>query len=107
LARELAIPRRLFMASQLYDSFIADYYDESPVVSKRLEDVAFYRHAARDFGDPILELGCGTGRSTMTLAEDGKRITGLDLSERMRERAVTKRGTPCGSARTRSPGSRR
>src|SRR5438552_13382517 len=79
------------MASQLYDSFIADYYDESPVVSKRREDVAFYRHAARDFGDPILELGCGTGRITMTLAEDGKRITGLDLSERMLERAVTKR----------------
>src|SRR5204862_5203258 len=90
-ARGLAISRRLFMASQLYDSFIADYYDESPVVSKRLEDVAFYRHAARDFGDPILELGCGTGRITMTLAEDGRRITGLDLSERMLERAVTKR----------------
>src|SRR5438128_3459253 len=79
------------MASQLYDSFIADYYDESPVVSKRLEDVAFYRHAARDFGDPILELGCGTGRITMALAEAGKRITGLDLSERMLERAVKKR----------------
>src|SRR6266576_3644021 len=73
------------MASELYDSFIADYYDESPVVSKRWQDVAFYRAAARDFGDPILELGCGTGRITMTLAEAGKRITGLDLSERMQE----------------------
>jgi SAM-dependent methyltransferase len=79
------------MASELYDSFIADYYDESPVVSGRLQDVAFYRDAARDFGDPILELGCGTGRITMALAEAGKRITGLDLSERMLERAVKKR----------------
>ena len=79
------------MAPQLYDSFIADYYDESPVVSKRLQDVAFYRDAARDLGDPILELGCGTGRITMELAEAGKRITGLDLSERMLERAVRKR----------------
>jgi len=79
------------MAPQLYDSFIADYYDESPVVSKRLQDVAFYRDAARDLGDPILELGCGTGRITMALAEAGKRITGLDLSERMLERAVRKR----------------
>src|SRR2546427_6491584 len=79
------------MTSALYDSFIADYYDESPIVKGRLEDVAFYRHAARDFGDPILELGCGTGRITMTLAEEGKRITGLDLSERMLERAVQKR----------------
>src|SRR5713226_1122327 len=80
------------MTSALYDSFIADYYDESPVVKGRLQDVVFYRDAARDFGDPVLELGCGTGRITMALAEAGKRITGLDLSERMLERAVKKRG---------------
>src|SRR5258707_9417727 len=79
------------MTSALYDSFIADYYDESPVVSGRLQDVAFYRDATRDFGDPILELGCGTGRITMALAEAGKRVTGLDLSERMLQRAEKKR----------------
>ncbi len=79
------------MTSALYDSFIADYYDESPVVKGRLQDVAFYRDAARDFGDPVLELGCGTGRVTMALAQAGKRVTGLDLSERMLERAVKKR----------------
>jgi SAM-dependent methyltransferase len=79
------------MASELYDSFIADYYDESPVVGGRLQDVAFYREAVREFGDPVLELGCGTGRITMALAEAGKRVTGLDLSERMLERAVKKR----------------
>lgn len=79
------------MSSALYDSFIADYYDESPVVKGRTQDVAFYREAAREYGDPILELGCGTGRITMALAEAGKRITGLDLSERMLERAVQKR----------------
>jgi SAM-dependent methyltransferase len=79
------------MDDSLYDSFIADYYDESPIVKGRVQDVAFYRNAARDFGDPILELGCGTGRITMSLAEAGKRITGLDLSGRMLERAVKKR----------------
>jgi SAM-dependent methyltransferase len=79
------------MTNALYDSFIADYYDESPIVKGRLQDVAFYRDAARDFGDPVLELGCGTGRVTMALAQAGKRITGLDLSERMLERAVKKR----------------
>jgi len=79
------------MTSALYDSFIADYYDDSPVMRGRLQDVAFYRDAAREFGDPVLELGCGTGRITMALAEAGKRITGLDLSERMLERAVKKR----------------
>jgi len=79
------------MASELYDSFIADYYDESPIVRGRRQDVLFYRDAARDFGDPILELGCGTGRITMALAEAGKRVTGLDISERMLERAAKKR----------------
>lgn len=79
------------MTNALYDSFIADYYDESPIVKGRLQDVAFYRDATREFGDPVLELGCGTGRITMALAEAGKRITGLDLSERMLEHAVKKR----------------
>ena len=79
------------MSCALYDSFIADYYDESPIVKGRLQDVAFYRDAARDCGDPVLELGCGTGRVTMAVAEAGKRITGLELSERMLERAVKKR----------------
>jgi SAM-dependent methyltransferase len=79
------------MAPELYDSFIAEYYDESPIVKGRLQDVAFYRDAAREYGDPVLELGCGTGRVTMALAEAGKRITGIDLSERMLERAVRKR----------------
>jgi SAM-dependent methyltransferase len=79
------------MSSALYDSFIADYYDESPVVRGRIQDVIFYRDAVREYGDPVLELGCGTGRITMALAEAGKRVTGLDLSERMLERAVKKR----------------
>jgi SAM-dependent methyltransferase len=81
------------MSSALYDSFIADYYDQSPIVKERTQDVAFYRDAAREHGDPVLELGCGTGRITMALAEAGKRITGLDLSERMLEHAVQKRAT--------------
>jgi len=89
------------MASELYDSFIADYYDESPVVSGRLQDVAFYRDATREFGDPVLELGCGTGRITMALAEAGKRVTGLDLSERMLERAEKKRAAVRVEARER------
>jgi SAM-dependent methyltransferase len=81
------------MSSALYDSFIADYYDESPIVRGRTQDVTFYRDAVREFGDPVLELGCGTGRITMALAQMGMRVTGLDLSERMLERATKKRST--------------
>ena len=79
------------MTEALYDSFIADYYDESPLVKGRLQDVLFYRDAAREFDDPVLELGCGTGRIAMALAQAGNRITGLDISERMLERAIKKR----------------
>src|SRR5260370_6683132 len=89
------------MTSALYDSFIADYYDDSPVMRGRVQDVAFYRDAAREFGDPVLELGCGTGRITMALAEAGKRVTGPDLSERLLERAVKKRAALRGEARER------
>lgn len=73
----------------LYDD-IAEYYDASPVVTGR-QDVPFYLSAAREFGDPVLELGCGTGRITLALAEAGKRVTGLDLSEGMLARAEQKR----------------
>lgn len=75
----------------LYDSFIADYYDSSPMVTQRTQDVAFYSSAARKYGDPVLELGCGTGRITFAIAEAGYRVVGLDISEKMLDRAVAKR----------------
>jgi SAM-dependent methyltransferase len=61
----------------------------------------FYRSAAREYGDPVLELGCGTGRVTMALAEDGYQVTGLDNSERMLERATQKRAALATEARER------
>jgi SAM-dependent methyltransferase len=79
------------MSNALYDSFIAEYYDTSPVVAGRQHDVAFYLDAARKFGDPVLELGCGTGRVALAIAEAGYRITGLDIAERMLERAEKRR----------------
>lgn len=74
----------------LYDGIIADYYDESPMVRGRVADVAFYVEVVREFGDPVLELGCGTGRVTLALAEAGFRVTGLDASARMLERCAKK-----------------
>jgi SAM-dependent methyltransferase len=75
----------------LYDSFIADYYDSSPIVLERTKDVAFYCAAARKYGDPVLELGCGTGRVTLSIAEAGYRVMGVDISGKMLERAAEKR----------------
>ena len=75
----------------LYDGFIADYYDTSPILVRRTQDISFYVNSVKQYGDPALELGCGTGRITMPIAEAGYRIVGLDLSERMLQRAETKR----------------
>jgi SAM-dependent methyltransferase len=87
------------MSLVLYDSFIAEYYDDSPVVAGRKQDVVFYREAARLCGDPVLELGCGTGRVTLAIAEAGYRITGLDLSQRMLDRAAARRAALGAEAR--------
>jgi SAM-dependent methyltransferase len=75
----------------LYDGFIADYYDTSPILVRRTQDISFYVKSVKEYGGPALELGCGTGRITMAVAEAGYRIVGLDLSERMLQRAEEKR----------------
>jgi SAM-dependent methyltransferase len=46
-------------------------------------DVDFYRGCARRFGGGVLELGAGTARVAIPLAEDGCAVTGLDLSQAM------------------------
>lgn len=51
------------------------------------EDIGFYLQLAEVVGDPILELGCGTGRIVEPLAKAGWRVTGLDQSRPMLARA--------------------
>ena len=47
-------------------------------------DIPFYISYAKNYNcKNILELGCGTGRITLTLAKEGFNITGLDLSNEM------------------------
>jgi len=77
----------------LYDSFIADYYDSSPILVGRTQDIAFYVNAVKQYGEPALELGCGTGRITMAIAEAGFHVVGLDISKRMLQRAAERRNT--------------
>jgi len=59
----------------------ADVYDS--VYSYVRDDIPFYVEAARESGGAVLELGCGTGRVTLPIAEAGLDVTGLDLSEAM------------------------
>jgi SAM-dependent methyltransferase len=47
------------------------------------EDIPLWLALAEKYGDPILELGCGTGRVLLRLAEAGHRVWGLDRDEKM------------------------
>src|SRR5204863_1931340 len=47
------------------------------------DDVDMYREFASRQGDSVLELGCGTGRVAVPLAEAGLKVTGVDLSAGM------------------------
>jgi SAM-dependent methyltransferase len=55
-----------------------------------LQDVDFYLGCARRFGDPVLELACGTGRVSIPLAHAGFEVTGIDVSPGMLREARTK-----------------
>jgi SAM-dependent methyltransferase len=45
------------------------------------EDLPMWKALAEDVSAPILEVGCGTGRLLLPLAEAGHTVTGIDLSE--------------------------
>jgi SAM-dependent methyltransferase len=70
-----------------YDSW-ADVYDS--VYSYVRDDIPFYVAEAAESDGPVLELGCGTGRVTIPIAEAGIDVTGLDSSEAMLEVALRK-----------------
>lgn len=46
--------------------------------SKNMEDLPFWQGLWKEQGNPVLELGCGTGRLTIPLALDGAEMVGLD-----------------------------
>ncbi len=53
-------------------------------------DLSFWSGQAREYGDPVLELACGTGRVANTLALEGFRVTGIDNSDTMLSEARRK-----------------
>jgi len=67
-----------------YGPVTARHYDAAYA---RLRDPAgdadFYLALARESGGPVLELGCGTGRTLLPIARAGLPCTGLDLSAAM------------------------
>ena len=47
------------------------------------QDIEFWQQFAQNYGEPILEIGCGSGRVTLPLVQSGFQITALDFSEKM------------------------
>ena len=54
------------------------------------DQLNFYRRQVARYGDPVLELACGSGRFTLPLAREGVNITGVDISEDMLDLAKLK-----------------
>ena len=75
------------MTSNNYDAW-ADIYDS--VYSYVREDIPYYVEKALLANGKVIELGCGTGRVSIPIAESGVEIVGLDLSEAMLEVARRK-----------------
>ena len=70
--------------SSPYDE-LAEYYDLIHTHVK--EDIPFYLSLAQETGGPILELGCGSGRTLLPLVKAGYEVVGLDNSRPMLQRA--------------------
>lgn len=64
------------LSAELYDVTVPDWDGE----------IDFYREyalQARDRGQSVLEIACGTGRVTLRLAQEDVNIVGVDLDEEM------------------------
>ncbi len=68
-----------------YDAW-AEWYDVF-YATAGTEDVDFYVKVAKSSGGPVLEIGCGTGRVSLPIAEAGIDIVGVDFSPAMLAKA--------------------
>jgi len=71
---DLTIPQYTGLDAELYDADYADY---------QTGDVEFYVEEAVRCGKPLLELGCGTGRIAIPIAEAGLEVVGVEISRDM------------------------
>jgi SAM-dependent methyltransferase len=100
----LTNPKRIFLPlayTEIYcqETFVIDHTNLDEYIDPVLYDIEnksfepdgpFYLELARRFGGSVLELGCGTGRVTIPLAQQGVQITGIDLVPQMLDRAKSK-----------------
>jgi 2-polyprenyl-3-methyl-5-hydroxy-6-metoxy-1,4-benzoquinol methylase len=66
----------------------ADQYDLEPFTQATKEEIEFLIEQFKlPRGASILDMGCGTGRHSVALAQHGFAVTGVDLSEHMLEKS--------------------
>ncbi|USS41662.1 methyltransferase domain-containing protein [Thermococcus aggregans] len=66
----------------------ADYYLQEPFTRYTKEEVEFLLNEFKlPKGAKILDVGCGVGRHSIELAKRGYRVTGVDISRKMLEKA--------------------
>jgi len=71
----------MLKVEDIYRRFGAELYDASTEGFKN--EIEFYIEEAHRSGSPTLELGCGTGRILIPIAEAGFEVVGLDSSSAM------------------------
>jgi SAM-dependent methyltransferase len=78
-----------------YRGLMAEAWDVLRADAPRWPDVAFYRDAVRASGQPVLDVGCATGRLVLAFLEAGLDADGVDVSPEMlalARRAAAARG---------------
>jgi SAM-dependent methyltransferase len=73
--------------SAFYET-VARYYDAE--VGEKTDDLLMYSGLAEIHGDPIFDVGCGTGRVLLHLAQEGYSVHGIDDSRSMLNRLENK-----------------
>lgn len=71
----------MYSTREFFDIW-AGFYDEI-YAGREIGDIEFYIQLARQADDPILEIGCGTGRIYLELVREGVDAYGIDISEDM------------------------
>jgi ubiquinone/menaquinone biosynthesis C-methylase UbiE len=74
---------------QAYDQW-AEQYDSNDNKTRDLEALALRETLNPVSFDHCLEIGCGTGKNTAWLLEKAKKVTAVDLSEKMLTKAKQK-----------------
>ena len=66
-----------------YKGLMAEFWDFFRGDTSTWEDRAFYLEAIEKYGQPVLDVGCGTGRLLVDFAKQGIDIDGVDNSPEM------------------------